>query len=442
MADEIRGREDTLNFVAEKVKSVPETPGVYFFKDHSRKIIYIGKAVNLKRRVSGYFRRGAMDPRIRRMSESVRDIDYLPTSSEAEALIYEASLIHQHKPRYNIALKDDKSYPFLKLTAAEKYPRLIVVREKIHDGSLYYGPYTSARLLRKALSFMKRVFPLRTCNMMPKRPCLNHQIGQCLAPCVKRDADTAYGDIVRDVRLFLAGRRTTLLKRLSARMKKLSGDMRYEEAVKVRDQIESLSAVVGQSRHSLPLDDNLRGLKDALGLKVIPARIEAFDISNLQGQYAVGSMITFFNAKPLKADYRRYRIKTVDGIDDYSMIREVVKRRYGRLLRERLKMPDLVLIDGGRGHLGTALEVMKELGLRIPVISIAKKKEEVFTASRPGPLALPRRSKALKLIQRIRDEAHRFAVSYHKIVLGKAVIGEGAYVRAGKAGIGRRNRKK
>lgn len=409
--------------IKKALTKIPTSPGVYIFKNVKGEIIYIGKAINLKKRVSSYFYKKAHDAKTTLLVSEIKSVEYQPTSSGAEALIYEACLVKEKKPKYNIDLKDDKSYPYLRLTK-EKFPRLFITRDKINDGSVYYGPYTNVTLLRQAMAFMQRVFPLRTCNRIPKKACLNYHIGQCVGPCVEPEKMGDYLEIVKDVKLFLTGKKKTLVKRISGRMEQFSKGMDYERALKCRDQLEALSVVVGQAKHTLPLDTDLKELKDALNLDSIPARIEAFDISNILGKYAVGSMVTFFNAKPFKDEYRRFRIKTVSDIDDYGMIREVVRRRYKRLLEENKKMPDLVLIDGGLGHINAAVSVMKELGLKIPMISIAKRNEEIFVLGKKVPVILSRRSKALKLIQRIRDEAHRFAISYHRLLRKKGSLGD------------------
>lgn len=401
---------------------IPSSPGVYIFKNGKGQIIYIGKAINLKKRVSSYFYKKAHDAKTMFLVAEIRNVEYQPTSSGAEALIYEAYLVKEKKPKFNIDLKDDKSYPYLRLTR-EKFPRLFITREKIKDNSLYYGPYTNVALLRQAIAFMQRVFPLRICNRIPKKACLNYHMGQCIGPCVEPERRDDYLEIVKDVKLFLTGKKKSLIKRISERMGHFSREMDYEKALKCRNQLEALSVVVGQAKHTLPLDSDLKELKDALGLSAIPARIEAFDISNIFGKYAVGSMVTFFNAKTFKDEYRRFRIKTVAEIDDYSMIREVVRRRYKRLLEEKKKMPDLVLVDGGLGHINAASGVLEKLGLRIPMISIAKRNEEIFILGKKEPIILSRRSKALKLIQRVRDEAHRFAISYHRLLRKKGSLG-------------------
>lgn len=397
-----------------RLKEIPSSPGVYIFRDKEGKVLYIGKAKILKKRVSSYFIKKSRDVRVARMVGSVADIDYVPTASEAEALIYEASLIKEKNPKFNIDLKDGKTYPFLKLTVKEKYPRLIVARDLKRDKSLYFGPYTDAAAMRRAVAIMKRLFPLRSCNKMPKKACLHFQIGQCLGPCVVRNVDTVYKKTVADLKLFLKGKKKLLLKRISERMKKYSDNAQYEKALQERQKLEAFTALLDQSSHNLPLDSDLKILKDVLNLKTIPARIEAFDISNISGRNAAGSMVTFFNAKPLKSDYRRFKIRTVADIDDYAMIKEIIRRRYKRLIREKRNMPDLILIDGGKGHLNAALEEAKALGLQVPIISIAKQNEEIFAEKRSEPLDIPRNSKALYLLERIRDEAHRFAISYHK----------------------------
>jgi len=404
------------------LKHIPHSPGVYLFADGQGGILYIGKAGNLKKRVSSYFHKRHIDPRVERLVSSIRGIDYIPTSSSAEALIYEASLIKEKKPKFNIALKDDKSYPYLKLSARELYPRLMITRKREKDGSLYFGPYTNVRLLRQAVTLLKRVFPLRTCNVMPKKECLNYHITQCLGPCIRNDINTKYKEVVCDIKLFLKGKKKALIKRLSTRMKQYSDRMEYEQALQIKKQLEALCVVVDESSHSIPLDSDLKELKHVLHLKTIPARIEAFDISNIHGKDSVGSMVTFFNARPLKDRYRKYKIKTVSGIDDYSMIKEVVRRRYRRLLDEKKNLPDLILIDGGRGHLRACLAELKTIGLTIPVVSIAKRREDIYAEGKNGPLPVSRKTKASKLLQRIRDEAHRFAISYHKLLRKKSLF--------------------
>jgi len=387
------------------------------FLDKGKKIIYVGKARRLKRRVASYFQAGrAHDNRLELLVSETRDIKIIRASSEAEALIYEAGLIKDHRPKFNIDLKDDKSYPFLKLTVNEKYPRLFLTRRKMRDGAVYYGPYVNVKLLREALSFMKRVFPLRSCKKMRKKICLEGHIGQCYGPCEGKIKAKDYSDIVDQLKAFLEGRKDELLSSLEKDMKRFSRKKEYEKALAVKRRIEALSAIQQlHDRSQHPMYGELEELQNALDLPVLPEVIECFDVSNITGKQAVGSMVRFAGGRPQKAGYRKFRIKTVAGIDDYSMIREVVRRRYSRLLKEEKEMPDLVLIDGGKGHLFSAKEELRVLGLQhMPVASIAKEYNHLYTPERKQPIRLSPGSRLLLLIQRIRDEAHRFAIKYHR----------------------------
>jgi excinuclease ABC subunit C len=384
-------------------------------KDAKDLILYIGKASNIKKRVSSYFYgRYTPSARTQMLISRVKKIGHIITISEAEALILESSLIKRHRPKYNVALKDDKSYPYLKLTVAEDYPRLFVTRKIKNDGSRYFGPYTNAKLLRKAVYMMKRIFQLRVCNRLPKSECLNYHLKQCLAPCIgevdKRQYNMAVGDLI----LFLEGKKELLLKDLTTRMLDFAKDMKFEEASKIRDRIEALGIAV-KGRVQYDFDKILTELKQVLGLKKIPKRIEAFDVSTLFGKEAVGSMIPFYNMKFEKNSYRKFKIKTVEKIDDYRMMQEIVSRRYERVLKDKLLVPDLIIIDGGRGHLSVAKKALDRLGLsRIPVIGIAKEFEHIYLPTSKEPIRLPRNSGILHLIQRMRDEAHRFAIAYHR----------------------------
>ena len=400
-----------------KIRSLPDSPGVYEFLDSKRRIIYVGKASRLKKRVASYFQAGrARDNRLELLAREVRGIKFIRASSEAEALIYEAGLIKDHSPRFNIDLKDDKSYPFLKLTVNEKYPRLFITRRRLNDGAVYYGPYVNVKLLREALSFMKKVFPLRSCRTLRKSVCLEYHIGQCPGPCEKKITDKEYKDIAGQLKKFLEGRKENLLSSLKKQMKQFSGKKQYEKALAVKKRIEALTAVQQlHDRSQHPIYGELDELKNTLDLSKLPVVIECFDISNITGQQSVGSMVRFVAGRPRKAEYRKFRVKTAGGIDDYSMIREVVRRRYFRLIQEKKTLPDLVLIDGGRGHLSVVARQLKELKLeRVPVASIAKERNHLYTMSRQQPIRLSPGSRLLLLIQRIRDEAHRFAITYHR----------------------------
>lgn len=419
----------------EILKGLPNTPGVYMMKDGEGRVLYVGKAGNLKKRVSSYFQTRRSRPlRLEALVQKIKDIEHISTSTSAEALIYENSLIKKLSPRYNVALKDGKSYPILKLTVNEKFPRLFITREKKDDGAAYYGPYTDARLLREAVNILRRLFPLRTCNKMPKALCLNYHISQCAGPCVGKTDESEYGKTVSELKLFLDGKRSELLSALSERMQELAKGEHFEEAERIRKRIETLGAVK-DNRIGYDTAASLNEMGGIFGMKRPPEAIEAFDVSDIMGVSAVGSMISFYKGRPRKSDYRRFKIKSVHKIDDYAMIRELIRRRYERRLRESGAMPDLILIDGGKGHLSVALDELNRLGISdIPVAAITKPArldadihrsggefEHIYLKDRVEPIVLPRESKTLHLLKRIRDEAHRFAITYHKKLLSKKV---------------------
>jgi excinuclease ABC subunit C len=424
----------------EKLKDIPDLPGVYIMKNRYGHVLYIGKAASLKKRVSSYFKRNSnLSGRIKLMVEKSSDIFFITTSSEAEALIAESAFIKRYKPRYNIALKDDKSYPYLKLTVNEEYPRLILTRKakKVLDAKgEYYGPYTDVKLLRKALAIMKRIFPLRECRRMPKKVCLNYHIGQCYGLCIKAIDKETYHEIVKELKLFLEGQRAKLIDELSQKMKVVVEKKDYEKAAILRDRIRALSVVprkmsevnhrgtvpegIAYLEKSAKPYDEIIALKYLLGLKRVPRKIEAFDISDISGKEAVGSMIIFIDGRPSKGDYRKFKIRDVKGIDDYKMMEEIIRRRYERVKSEKLPCPDLIIIDGGKGQLNIASSALQELGFeRIPVIGIAKRFEHIYLKRRKEPVIFSQHSPVLHLIQRLRDEAHRFAVSYHRKLRSK-----------------------
>jgi excinuclease ABC subunit C len=423
--------------------ALPDQPGVYLFKDADGKILYVGKAASLKKRVSSYFcgpmlradgaeptHQGAADlgPRIAKLVELIRGLELRTTASEPEALLLEAQLIQQHRPKYNVAYRDDKSHPMLRLTN-EPFPRLMLARRRRGkqeqavpeaDGERRFGPYADAGQLRQALQFLRRVFPLRTCKTFPKTPCLEYHLGQCLAPCVGYIDEAAYRRIVNDLVAFLEGRRDPLLRELSRRMQEASRDQRFEEAARLRDQIQALTSIIvakARSAQAGPLEQ----LQLALKLPVYPRRIEGFDISNIYGSFAVGSMVTFVEGRPYKAHYRRFKIETVEGIDDYQMMREVIRRRYGGSLSTELPNPDVVLVDGGKGQLHAALEELQALGRAFPILGLAKQHEHLFVPGRRDPIVLLPTSPVLHLVQHLRDEAHRFAVTYHRRLRAKPI---------------------
>jgi excinuclease ABC subunit C len=396
-----------------RVAALPDRPGVYLFKDQRGVPVYIGKAVSIRKRVRSHFRYfGESFSKEGVMLGEVRAIDFFETPSEAEALLLEASLVKENQPKYNQLLKDDKSYPFLKITN-EDLPRLLVVRGRKPDGGKYFGPFTEAGLLRKAVDLLRRLFPLRTCDPMPGKVCLMYHIGQCKGPCVGEIDRRQYLEIVKELEYFLEGRREALVRNLLRRMKEYSRAREYEKAKAVYEEIRALSAFSRPKKTASA--SVLNDLMDALFLPGLPIRIEGFDISNIMGKEAVGSMVVFMNGKPARSEYRLFHIRTVRGIDDYEMMREVVRRRYTRVLGEKQKLPDLVLIDGGKGHLAAAKKELDALDLKdLPVISIAKQHEHIFTPGRETPFIFPLSSPILHLVQHLRDEAHRFAISHFR----------------------------
>jgi excinuclease ABC subunit C len=405
----------SLERIVKGLYRFPESPGVYIIRGLSGTPIYIGKARSLRHRLKSHFAvSAAKEFKERLIQRDAQKIDVIQTTSEAEALLLESSLVKEHRPRYNKELKDDKSYPFLKVTLNECFPRLLIVRGRKSDGSLYFGPYTSAHLLRQAVSLLRRLFPMRTCHPLPKKVCLMYHIGQCKAPCENLVDKKEYKTIVRELSLFLNGKKDVLIRHLAKRMKEASSKQAYEEAKVYRDQMKALTVV---SVMHAPLNRRavLEQMRKMFGLNRYPKRIEAFDISNFSGKNAVGSLIVFEEGEPKTSDYRKFKIKTVEGIDDYQMMREVVRRRYERLLNEKKPLPDLVLIDGGKGHLSSIKEEFDRLNLGdLDLLSIAKQHEHIFSTARPNPYVLPLDSNILKLIRHLRDEAHRFAISFYR----------------------------
>lgn len=406
----------------DKVSKLPDAPGVYVFKNAKDAIIYIGKAKSLKRRVYSYFSKH-LDSKTQALVSRIADLEYLTAPTESQAQILEAKLIKEKQPPYNIDLKDDKSFPYIKITK-EKYPIVSVCRIKKTDkpqDCLYFGPYTNAKFLRQAFKVIRRVFGFRSCKNMPDEACLYHRIKLCPAPCIRKVTQAQYAQIMLDIGMFLESRYEELVDKLSRRMSQAAAERDFEEAARIRDQISAL-AVFGQHKMPVALDE-LSDLKSLLRLVKLPERIEAFDISNISGTNATGSMVSFYRAFPDKNNYRRFRIKTVAQINDYKMLAEVVQRRYSRLLRENLPLPDLILVDGGRGHLDVAAGEIEKLGLKIPLASIAKERENIHVYGKALPLRLKQDTPALNLIRRIRDEAHRFAISYHRLLRRKKTIG-------------------
>jgi excinuclease ABC subunit C len=564
---------DTPAHLQEKLDALPTKPGVYLMKNPRGKILYVGKAVNLRARVRSYFHASAGDnPKVQRLVASLCDFDFIVTASELEALILESTLIKRHKPRYNVRLKDDKRYPYIKITWQEEYPRVLIVRRMERDGARYFGPFTASWAVQQTLQTLRRVFPYLTCGRnitgQDERACLYLDIGLCLGPCVGASSLEDYRVMIDGLCRFLEGKSDEVMGDIESRMKTAADRWDYEEAALYRDQLSAIRRVIERQkivsaamsdqdvvafaradgdacvqvffiRHgrligreyfvldgtadetdvrvvtsfikqfydeaayippeillpqeideALVIQDWLRSrrgnkvvikvprrgqkrdlvemaaenaaetlshlraqwlvdegkqanavseLQEHLRLQSPPNRIECYDISTMQGSATTGGMVVFVKGVPRKSDYRRFRIRTVEGSDDYASMSEMLRRRFRRLDDAHLKaeeepggkktvwdlLPDLVVVDGGRGQLNVALDVLDEYGLRdvVPAVGLAKQEEEIHLPDEADPVLLPRSSEGLFLMQRVRDEAHRFAVGYHRQVRSRQTIG-------------------
>lgn len=546
-------------FDPKKVDNFPEKPGAYIMKDKKGEVIYVGKAVSLKNRVRSYFQSPKNQPiKVSKMVSKIEDIEYIVTDNEVEALILECNLIKYHRPKYNILLRDDKQYPYIKITINEAYPRLLVVRKVKRDGARYFGPYVNSGAMRETIDIIRRIFPIRNCKKdlsnvpIKDRPCLNFHIERCLAPCQAKVSEKDYNEIIQNIIMFLEGRQEDLIKILKEKMHISAKNLDFERAAVLRDQIRAMERtlekqkivstdmknrdVIAMARgfdivcilvffirkgkllerepffikntdgtdrkeiltsfikqfynnasfipKEVIIDEDindqeviskwlrekkgskvniiipqrgekrklcdlvaenavshlkqyehkediknakkhkaLEGLKTYLNLKELPQRIEAFDISNIQGANSVASMVVFEDGEPKKQDYRKFKIRTVDGPNDFESMREVVKRRFNRaLLKDKkfTKLPDLLLIDGGKGQLKYARSALEELDLEyIPTVAITEKTDHIFMEDQTDPIIMPEDSESLLLLQRIRDEAHRFALSFHRSLRSK-----------------------
>ncbi len=536
------------NNIEEKLALLPHNPGVYIMKDGKGKIIYVGKAISLKNRVTQYFRQNSShSAKVRAMVARIEDFETILTGTEVEALILECNLIKKHRPKYNISLKDDKTYPYLKVTLQDTYPRVYITRRVQRDGGKYFGPYTNATALHETLKLLKRLFPIRSCKTMEsKRPCLEYHIKRCLAPCADKISREEYMVMIGDIVMFLEGRTEHVEKSLEQRMLQAADKLEFEQAGRLRDQLLAVQKIsekqrivtgvgdqdaIGMARSGIgvcvqifyvrsgkmvgrdhflldgsddetdeallraflkqyynqatfipreillpmeileqelleewlekqknakvilavpkrgtkrdivemaignakkALEDESARIKQTeaqtigavldlgkyLGLSRPPYRMECFDISHIQGSETVASMVVFEGGVPKKSDYRRFKIRSAEGKpDDFKSMREVTERRYGKADAE---MPDLIIIDGGKGQLSSACEIIRGAGhITVPVVGLAKRFEEVYREGESDPVILPRSSQALYLIQRIRDEAHRFAITYHRKLRNK-----------------------
>jgi excinuclease ABC subunit C len=386
-------------------------------KSQSGDILYIGKASCLRKRVASYFNAN-VGQKTTALVENIADIEYIECKSQAQALILEAALIKEKQPRYNVTLKDDKSYPYVEVTA-DKFPRIFVSRPKHKSNSKFFGPYTQTNLLKPALNILRKVFPFRSCRTMPLKPCLFFHLKLCPAPCFGKISREQYQENIEIIAKVLAGERVALIGDLRKKMEALSAKHKFEQAAQLRDKLLALENLYAGAvdRHELI------ALQEELGLSSIPLRIEAIDISSIRGSDSVGSLVMFIDGVANKSEYRRYRIKQVTGVDDFAMIAEVVRRRYSRLVNENKRLPDLIIIDGGQGHVRRAKQELDKLGLNLAIIGIAKQEEQIWQPDNLNPLNLARNNLALQLIQRIRDEAHRFAHSYHVLRRSNRMLG-------------------
>ena len=416
-------KEELTNFV----KGFPDKPGVYLMRDENGEIIYIGKAKSLKKRVSSYFRHSNFaSPRLRKLVETIRDISTMRTESEIEALILENRLIKLYQPFFNVDLKMNERYAYIKITA-ERYPRIDVTRVKLDDGGVYIGPYVRVREVRALLHLVERYLPLRSCGKdAPKpangRPCMKYSLGRCLAPCCGLCTENEYRDRVADVVLLLQGQGAELVERLRARMDRAAKALRFEEAAHLRDTIRAIWRVSRQQHTTLDIpageDDFwevLNAMQKTFALPMLPWRIDGFDISHSAGNYTVGVAVVFEQGYPNPSLYRKFNIKTVEGIDDFRSMKETLTRRYSRSLAGEEPLPQLILIDGGPVQLDFALQALYGLGIdNVPVVSLAKEFEEIYLPGEKEPLRLDRADPVLRLLQRVRDESHRFAITSHR----------------------------
>ncbi|MBN2733920.1 MAG: excinuclease ABC subunit C [Methanomicrobiaceae archaeon] len=512
------------------ISLIPDEPGCYLYKDENNRVIYIGKAKDLKKRISSYFNKNHPDPKTRALVKSIDSVDFIVTGTEVEALILESNLIKRYQPKYNIDLKDSKNYAYIRLSG-DKFPSIGIARKKGKTGE-YFGPFVSAKERDYILSVVKKTFRLRSCRRMTKRACLRAHIGTCSAPCTGQISEIDYAGQVKSASSVLCGNTKDIISIMDSEMKERSKSLDFEKAMMLRDQADALRHLserqhidrkkitdedvinfvqrdgviylmifsvykgclaekqefvfdAGEdafeeflvqyyseneppSEIILPVEIDsalteflseqkgkkvsvtipMKGdkkilldlvlhnvetiffggelkiseLKKRLHLPENPDVIECFDISHLSGTSMVGSMVSFKYGKPDKRNYRRFKIKTVDKIDDFASLAEIVKRRYSRIMAEGGDYPDLVIIDGGKGQLSAANNALEEIGVKIPVISVAKREEEIFVPGFSHPLPLKKNEKASLFIQEIRDEAHRFAINYNRLLRTKEII--------------------
>ena len=439
--------------VREKIAELPHDPGVYRYLDAAGTVIYVGKAKDLKRRVSQYFRPpGQLDRKTRVLVEHIDDLQYTVVETEEDALLLENNLIKQLQPRYNILLKDDKTYPWI-CVRKEPFPRVMLTRRYVQDGSRYYGPYASVRHARRLLELMGNLWKLRICAhaLTPEqiaggkvRCCLNYHLDKCAGPCEGLFSEAEYDAQIEGIQALLSGRTRQLLSACREKMQAAAAGLRFEEAQEWKERLALLEAHHEREKavgHGILDMETYRLLKEKtlprqieksekiiaqlqkdLGMTVPPRHIECFDNSNIQGTNPVAACVVFRDALPSKRDYRHFKIKTVVGANDFASMKEVVNRRYSRMMAEGEDLPQLIVIDGGKGQLSFALEALRELGIgeEVFVVGLAERMEEVVIPGDPLPLFLDRNSSSLRVLMHIRDEAHRFGITHHRNLRAKA----------------------
>ena len=417
---------------------IPNKPGVYIFRDKFAKVIYVGKAVNLRRRMSQYFQRShasRTDPKLRSLLNSIDSWEFILVKSESESLILESQLIKQYLPYYNVLMRDDKRYFLIRINLNDPYPRLTLVRIRKNDGANYYGPFPHGTVLRQTVNFLSGYFKLRLCsayepNEKDRTHCMEARVKLCCEPCVRKVSKSGYYAKVGKLLEVLSGDIKEVITVLENDMLEYAKSKKFEKAAECRDMIRNISDIWGHRNRSfrfttLPANfgiDAVEDLQRALKLSKKPTVIEAFDISNLGEQFAVASMVCFVNGCPDRRSYRRFKIKTIKGIDDFGMMGEAVKRHFKRKLDNNKKMPSLLLVDGGKGQLSSTINSLNGIGvLAFPVIGLAKKREEIFLPGQSEPVVLERTRPAIKLLQALRDEAHRFALAYNREIRLKKI---------------------
>lgn len=438
--------DERIEQLAEKAKQLPKAPGVYLMKDDKGRVIYVGKSASLRDRVCSYFQASTkLEHKKAGLLDHVVDFDTIQTDSEVEALLAENRLIKDIQPRYNARLLDDKTYPYLMVTTGDEFPGVYVTREPRTKGVKLYGPFTSVYALKEAVTHLQKAFKFRTCHLDIRedddarrffRPCLLYPIHQCTAPCAAKISRDNYNEDVKRLIQFLEGDKKRVVAGLEKAMLEASKNMQFERAARLRDEIKALNALGGRAKkgdeqfwqpESFVTNprEGMVELQSALGLTEPPRILEGIDIAHLQGGEMVGSKVCFIDGVPFKDGYRRYKIKHGQGNNDYLSIQEVVSRRYREAGANNELYPDVILIDGGLGQLHAAMDVFKTMDIKPPmVISLAKEEELVYVQAKSEPIRLPRNHLGLKLLQYIRDEAHRFAQHYHHILRRKSQLEE------------------